>query len=295
MLFLFPLYINTGRPSSRSSQRSSGSISSYSNRRASGVPYNGSKGVLVSSSRTGAARSAAILLVSRHISDNSNTNPVYGSKYNQNMRQYLQRQLEQQKELLFLDIPSLRNQKNFLSKLTSSQYSKCKSDENGMCNVVGNNSKSNTSCHGYENSLNTRDTRDGSSSFDDLDDWDDCSSVEKFEFGALPTPASEQANFAVISQKCQLFCVPSLFVLFYSHFPFLLSFFWFGFFITFPFQVWFVLCTDLSSYIYLILTFYTLYCAFSVLRHVSTLCTNCLSGIFPGFKLNVFIITKKKG
>lgn len=160
----------------------------------------------MSSSRTGAARSAAILLVSRHISDTSNTNPVYGSKYNQNMREYLQRQLEQQKELLFLDIPSLRNQKNFLSKLSRSNYSSCKSDENDMCNAVGNSKQPNNentaaTCHVYENCLNTRDTRDGSSSFDDLDDWNGSSSFEKFEFGALPTPASEQANCAVISQN----------------------------------------------------------------------------------------------
>lgn len=151
-------------------------------------------------------RASAILLVGQHISDISNSNnPVYTSRYNQNMRQYLQRQLEQQKELLFLDIPSLRNQKNFLSKLTSSNHSSCKSDE--MCNMVGT-SKNNlpTPCHVYENCLNTRDIyRDGSSSLDDLDDqWhddDSSSSVEKFEFGALPTPASEQANFAVISQQ----------------------------------------------------------------------------------------------
>lgn len=199
----------------------------------------------MSSSRTGAARSAAILLVSRHISDISNAqnaNPVYGSKYNQNMREYLQRQLEQQKELLFLDIPSLRNQKNFLSKLTtastrhgrrtnntsaSNQSDDPDHDHDAAATTAmmvkdggcGNSKTSATStttanCHVYENCLNTRDTRDGSSSFDYLDDdsYDGQSSSgsEKFMFGALPTPASEQANFAVIFPKitfCFLFAL----------------------------------------------------------------------------------------
>ncbi|KAI8122325.1 hypothetical protein CVS40_6784 [Lucilia cuprina] len=70
-----PLTVQSGRPSSRSSIRSSGgSIGSYGNRRSStgGVGGNnsataGSKGILVSTSRTGAARSAAILLISCHL------------------------------------------------------------------------------------------------------------------------------------------------------------------------------------------------------------------------------------
>ncbi|XP_055601906.1 uncharacterized protein LOC129750836 isoform X2 [Uranotaenia lowii] len=51
-----PLTIQSARPSSRSSQRSSGSIGSYGNRRPSSAPLHGSKGVLVSTSRTGSRR-----------------------------------------------------------------------------------------------------------------------------------------------------------------------------------------------------------------------------------------------
>ncbi|XP_059615758.1 uncharacterized protein LOC132261159 isoform X4 [Phlebotomus argentipes] len=48
-----PLTIQSARPSSRSSIRSSGSIGSFTTRRASSAPQSGSKGVLVSTSRTG--------------------------------------------------------------------------------------------------------------------------------------------------------------------------------------------------------------------------------------------------
>lgn len=79
-----PLTVQSGRPSSRSSLRSSGSIGSYGNRRASsggatagvhgmggggGGGSSGTKGILVSTSRTGAARSAAILLISCHLTE----------------------------------------------------------------------------------------------------------------------------------------------------------------------------------------------------------------------------------
>lgn len=63
------LQAQSGRPSSRSSLHSSGSVGSYANRRQSQINYSGAaKGVVVSTSRTGAARSAAILLISCHIS-----------------------------------------------------------------------------------------------------------------------------------------------------------------------------------------------------------------------------------
>ncbi|XP_059615757.1 uncharacterized protein LOC132261159 isoform X3 [Phlebotomus argentipes] len=51
-----PLTIQSARPSSRSSIRSSGSIGSFTTRRASSAPQSGSKGVLVSTSRTGSRR-----------------------------------------------------------------------------------------------------------------------------------------------------------------------------------------------------------------------------------------------
>ncbi|XP_058126287.1 uncharacterized protein LOC131281551 [Anopheles ziemanni] len=118
-----PLTIQSARPSSRSSQRSSGSIGSYGNRRSSSAPLHGSKGVLVSTSRTGAARSAAILLVSCHISairnsQSTSTDSQHPSSYlsDDNMTRYLERQLEHQKQLLYLDIPSLRTHNKLFSK-----------------------------------------------------------------------------------------------------------------------------------------------------------------------------------
>lgn len=155
----------------------------------------------MSSSRTGAARSAAILLVSCHIS-NYHTNPILGKTYNENMKEYLKQQLEHQKQLLFLDIPSLKNRKNFLSKLKSNATSgngggaaTQQNDDN-----ISDDNEIDQQYHFYANhTYNSRDTREGSSSYDGLDDevdWDN-SSVELFELGALPSPASEQAHVAV--------------------------------------------------------------------------------------------------
>nr|AAM11304.1 RH68811p [Drosophila melanogaster] len=96
-----PLTVHSARPSSRSSIRSTGSIGSYGNRRASagglgggaagGVAggaggggasgSGGSKGILVSTSRTGAARSAAILLISCHIAAVSKQNSRASSRH----------------------------------------------------------------------------------------------------------------------------------------------------------------------------------------------------------------------
>ncbi|KAH8239670.1 hypothetical protein KR032_006511, partial [Drosophila birchii] len=101
-----PLTVHSARPSSRSSIRSTGSIGSYGHRRASmgGVTgggaagggggaaaggggggaaggSGGSKGILVSTSRTGAARSAAILLISCHIAAVSKQNSRASSRH----------------------------------------------------------------------------------------------------------------------------------------------------------------------------------------------------------------------
>ncbi|XP_017005659.2 uncharacterized protein [Drosophila takahashii] len=96
-----PLTVHSARPSSRSSIRSTGSIGSYGNRRASsgglgggaagggvaggagggGAAGSGSKGILVSTSRTGAARSAAILLISCHIAAVSKQNSRASSRH----------------------------------------------------------------------------------------------------------------------------------------------------------------------------------------------------------------------
>lgn len=100
--------MHSARPSSRSSIRSTGSIGSFGNRRASsggiagisgsvaagggnhsgggggggcgGGGGAGSKGILVSTSRTGAARSAAILLISCHITAVSKQNSRASSR-----------------------------------------------------------------------------------------------------------------------------------------------------------------------------------------------------------------------
>ncbi|KAJ6642495.1 hypothetical protein Bhyg_07446 [Pseudolycoriella hygida] len=103
--------VHSARPSSRGSLRSSNSIGSYTNRRPSSAPQSGSKGILVSTSRSGAARSAAILLISCHISALNKTN---GS--DDNMTKHLQKQLKQQKQLLHLELPTI-NSKGLMRKL----------------------------------------------------------------------------------------------------------------------------------------------------------------------------------
>ncbi|XP_039446841.1 uncharacterized protein LOC120426203 isoform X1 [Culex pipiens pallens] len=169
-----PLTIQSARPSSRSSQRSSGSIGSYGNRRPSSAPLHGSKGVLVSTSRTGAARSAAILLVSCHISalrsSRSNTSQHPSDHLSDdNMTRYLERQLEHQKQLLFLDIPSLRNHNKLLSKFCkTTKYASSSNDDSSYDDEPDDNGVNHYS---YEN--------------------------DSVEMGALPTPASEVANVAV--------------------------------------------------------------------------------------------------
>lgn len=171
-----PLTIQSARPSSRSSQRSSGSIGSYGNRRPSSAPLHGSKGVLVSTSRTGAARSAAILLVSCHISalrsSRSNTSQHPSDHLSDdNMTRYLERQLEHQKQLLFLDIPSLRNHNKLLSKFCkTTKYASSSNDDSSYDDEPDDNGVNHYS---YEN--------------------------DSVEMGALPTPASEVANVAVNS------------------------------------------------------------------------------------------------
>jgi hypothetical protein len=114
-----PLTIQSNRPSSRSSQRSiSGSIGSYG-RRSSGVLP--SKGVNVSQSRQGSARSAAILLYSHQLTELRNPTqssmPSMRSYSDEFMAQYIEQQLETQKRLLYLEIPGLRNYSSFMRKL----------------------------------------------------------------------------------------------------------------------------------------------------------------------------------
>lgn len=112
-----PLTIQSNRPSSRSSQRSSNSIGSYT-RRSSGALH--SKGVHVSQSRQGAARSAAILLYSYHLNtlkDQAPSSLLRPYHSNELMAKYIEQQLEDQKKLLYLDIPALRNHNSLMRKL----------------------------------------------------------------------------------------------------------------------------------------------------------------------------------
>lgn len=114
-----PLTIQSNRPSSRSSQRSSGSIGSYAGRRSSGAPH--SKGVNVSQSRQGAARSAAILLYSYHLNvlteQASSLSYQKSGRLNELRVKYIEQQLEDQKKMLLLDIPALRNHNSLMRKL----------------------------------------------------------------------------------------------------------------------------------------------------------------------------------
>jgi hypothetical protein len=77
----------------------------------------------VSQSRQGAARSAAILLYSYHLNtlrDHSSAQSLsYQQQYpsNELMARYIEQQLEDQKKLLYLDIPSLRNHNSLMRKL----------------------------------------------------------------------------------------------------------------------------------------------------------------------------------
>jgi hypothetical protein len=91
------------------------------------------KGVNVTQSRQGSARSAAILLYSYHLTQlqnaqtsSSSTHTVvaqnvasYSSYFNSNhfMAKYIEQQLEDQKRLLYLEIPALRNHNSLMRKL----------------------------------------------------------------------------------------------------------------------------------------------------------------------------------
>lgn len=193
--------VQSARPSSRSSLRSSGSIGSFSggggvgggggnHRRPSSAPLHsgsslGSKGVLVSTSRSGAARSAAILLISCHISAINKTNKSNQKHFNsednvsgnifidESMSKYLQKQLNQQKQMLHLELPS---QSKKIIKLL---------ELNGNLPRINQN---------YDDD-------------DDDGDGSNCAGGDAtgiyynndgiIEMGALPTPASETAKVVV--------------------------------------------------------------------------------------------------
>uniref|UniRef100_A0AAG5DHF1 EB domain-containing protein n=1 Tax=Anopheles atroparvus TaxID=41427 RepID=A0AAG5DHF1_ANOAO len=96
-----PLTIQSARPSSRSSQRSSGSIGSYGNRRSSSAPLHGSKGVLVSTSRTGSRRPSLASVHSTSSSVRSYSmrrfeQEIHQKELRQEMKRHLARLQEQQ-------------------------------------------------------------------------------------------------------------------------------------------------------------------------------------------------------
>lgn len=156
------LSVHSGRPSSRSSIRSSNSFGSYGNRRPSSAPHTnstgGSKGVLVSTSRSGAARSAAILLVANHISA---TNKNSQRHSDENMKKHLQKQLKHQRQQLHLELPP--NTARILTKLLKRGLENCDDELNSELNTLGNGT---------------------------------------IEMGALPSPACETARVAVKSFIC---------------------------------------------------------------------------------------------
>lgn len=109
--------VQSNRPSSRSSQRSTGSIGSYGGRRSSGILH---KGVNVSQSRQGSARSAAILLYSYQLNalkNKTNETASPKSRSDESMAKYMEQQIEDQKRLLYLEVPALRNHSSLMRKL----------------------------------------------------------------------------------------------------------------------------------------------------------------------------------
>lgn len=122
--------VHSARPSSRSSIRSSNSIGSFGHRRASSAPHSNSKGVLVSTSRSGAARSAAILLLSCHISAlKKNKN----SKAQNNRMKHMRKQLEEQRQMLHLELPP--NSSRILSKILKRGFESMDDETNSLDNA----------------------------------------------------------------------------------------------------------------------------------------------------------------
>lgn len=71
----------------------------------------------MSQSRQGAARSAAILLYSYHLNALKHQTPSSAFHSNELMAKYIEQQLEDQKKMLYLDIPTLRNHNSLMRKL----------------------------------------------------------------------------------------------------------------------------------------------------------------------------------
>jgi hypothetical protein len=98
-----------------------------------------------------------------------NNNNGTNNTENDHMTKYLLKQLEHQKKLLFLDLPTAKFSRNFKSKFYK------------------NDNTSNLSSNNTDDEIKTEDGCSLDNSSSDI------------EFGALPTPASEIAKVAVKS------------------------------------------------------------------------------------------------
>uniref|UniRef100_A0A182TTH6 EB domain-containing protein n=1 Tax=Anopheles melas TaxID=34690 RepID=A0A182TTH6_9DIPT len=154
-------------------------------------------------------------------SKSTSTDSQHPSSYlsDDNMTKYLERQLEHQKQLLYLDIPSLRTHNKLFSKfckataLIGSNHTNVnvgRDNGPGTGNAAGSSSAggSNGQYHGpyhYGTSTNDDSSFDGEDGHGTADPFvNHCYSYDlhdSIELGALPTPASEVANVAEIQQK----------------------------------------------------------------------------------------------
>lgn len=205
-----PLTVQSGRPSSRSSIRSSGgSIGSYGNRRSStgGVGGNnsataGSKGILVSTSRTGAARSAAILLISCHLTTLSkqsaasrvSSRQTSGAGCSANSRDNLDENGSdpgsQSCDSTLSMARHLQKQLNHQRHLLSFELSPAKTKNHDRVRAL-------LGLNGIDN------YRSDDDALNSLDNG-------LLQIGALPTPASETPRFAVnISKKINTIIKPN--------------------------------------------------------------------------------------
>ncbi|XP_065360347.1 uncharacterized protein LOC135954197 isoform X1 [Calliphora vicina] len=193
--------VQSGRPSSRSSIRSSGgSIGSYGNRRSStgGAGGNssataGSKGILVSTSRTGAARSAAILLISCHLTTLSkqtaasrvSSRQTSGAGCSANSRDNLDENGSdpgsQSCDSTLSMTRHLQKQLNHQRHLLSFELSPAKTKNHDRVRAL-------LGLNGIDN------YRSDDDALNSLDNG-------LLEIGALPTPASETPRFAVLEDQ----------------------------------------------------------------------------------------------
>ncbi|XP_032598280.1 uncharacterized protein LOC116804932 [Drosophila grimshawi] len=260
-----PLTVHSARPSSRSSIRSTGSIGSFGNRRASsgglggvsgGVGGNsggvggggvgggsggagaGSKGILVSTSRTGAARSAAILLISCHISAVSKQNSRASSRQTSgagcsqhsrdnldenngsggggssggcrscestlSMNRQLQKQLNHQRHLLSFELSpaKTKNQDRFRTLLGINDNDDDDDDDINKYDDNNDDGFNSIDALGGGCSLGAGAIGGGTGGFNyGSGTGGGGAEMHQLQIGALPTPASETPRFAVLEDQ----------------------------------------------------------------------------------------------